>query len=73
MKTNKKQVYILYKVIRNEQEQVKDIEYLKEYQTQQEIVDDIKASKRDIQTMLNNNILSSIKTFKNYCIIKEDY
>ena len=64
-----KKIYILYKVEKDGAEQVKDITYLKEYQTQQEIAEDIKASKRDIQTMLNNNFLSNIKTHKNYCII----
>lgn len=73
MKKNRKQVYILYKTIKNENDEIIDIEYLQEYNTQKEITKDIKASYRDIVAMVNTNFLKDIKTFKNYCIIKEDY
>ena len=72
MKTNKK-YYILYKTITNEENEIIDIQYIKEYEKQEDIKNDIKATYRDIKKMVNNNIdnFKTLKLHKNYCIIKE--
>ena len=68
-----KKYYILYKTITNEQNEIIDLEYIKEYEKQEDIKNDIKATYRDIKKMVNNNInnFNTLKLHKNYCIIKE--
>jgi len=68
---NKKKIYILYKVIYNELEQVKDIEYIEEFSNYAEIQEKTHIHKTNIKKMINNNFIDNIKTFRNYCIIKE--
>lgn len=68
-----KKYYILYKTITNEDGEILDIRYCKEYEKQAEITEDIKVNFRDIKKMINNNIedFKNIKTHKNYTIILE--
>lgn len=68
-----KKYYILYKTITNEDGDIIDIEYLKEYEKQEDIKNDIKATYRDIKKMINNNIdnFKTLKLHKNYTIILE--
>lgn len=69
-----KKYYILYKTITNEDGDIIDIEYIKEYEKQEDIKNDIKATYRDIKKMINNNInnFKTLKLHKNYTIILED-
>lgn len=66
-----KKYYILYKVKKSGSGEVLDIEYLKEYTKQADIIKDLQCSKRDIQAMLNTAFKNNIKTFKELTIIKE--
>lgn len=73
MRTSEKKYYILYKTIANEDGEIIDVQYLKEYEKQADIVEDVKINFRDIKNMINNNIedFKNIKTHKNYTIILE--
>ena len=68
---NKKSIYILYKVIRDEAEQVKDIQYLQEFYNYNDIQKLTKIHKTNIKTMINKSFNDNLHTFKNYAIIKE--
>lgn len=69
--TKNKKYYILYKVVRDSKNNIIDIEYIREYTKQADIIDYIKCSKRDIQAMLNNSFNNNLRTFKELTIIKE--
>lgn len=66
-----KQYYILYKVIRDDLEQVKDIEYLIEFTNQRELTQHLRCDFRTITKMLNKEYSKDLRTYKEYCIIKE--
>lgn len=68
---NNKKYYILYKVVRDAEDNIQDIQYLIETQTQKNIIDYLNCSKRDLQTMINKSFTRTLKTFKDYTIIKE--
>lgn len=70
MKTNKK-YYILYKVIKDENDKVKDIEYLQEFYNYNEIQKQTHIHKLNIKSMINLSYTNNLNTFKNFCIIKE--
>lgn len=70
MKKNKN-IYILYKVIRDEQEKIKDIEYLQEFYNYKDIQEQTHIHKLNIKSMMNLSYNNDLNTFKNYCIIKE--
>lgn len=67
----RKQYYILYKVIKDDLDQVKDIEYLTEFTNQRELVQHLRCDFRTITKMLNKEYNKDLKTYKDYCIFKE--
>lgn len=74
MKTNKK-YYILYKVIKDNDNNIIDASYNYEFTTYEEIRDYLHCTNRDIKNITHNNIdnFNNIKTLKNtYFIIKEE-
>ena len=70
-----KKYYVLYKVIKNENEKIIDLENMFDFTNYKDIRNYLKCINRDISKMINNNInnFDTLKTFKNYCIIKEDF
>lgn len=68
---NKKNIYILYKVIRGNDEKIKDIQYLQEFSNYAEIQEQTHIHKLNIKSMINSSYTNNLNTFKNYCIIKE--
>lgn len=71
MKKTKKSIYILYKVIKDENDKVKDIEYLQEFYNYNDIQKNTHIHKLNIKLMINKHFSDNLNTFKNYCIIKE--
>lgn len=69
-----KKYYILYKTITNQNGEIIDLDYIAEYERQQDIVKDYNITFRDIKKMVNNNIYNfkTLKLHKNYTIILED-
>lgn len=70
MTTNKK-YYILYKVVRDAQSNIIDIEYLNEFNNYNDIQAYTKIHKTNIKTMINKTFNNHLKVFKDLTIIKE--
>ena len=69
MKT--KNYYILYKVIKDTQENIKDIEYLTELTNYNDIVKYLKCRKNNISKMINKSFTKDLKYHNDIAIIKE--
>lgn len=70
-----KKYYILYKIVKDENKNIIDCEYLKEFNNYKDIRENLKTNNREIKKAIYNNInnLEKITTLKNqYFIIKED-
>lgn len=68
-----KKYYILYKTIRNENEDIEDIKQLAELTSYNDIVNWTGIDRHNVKRMINNNINNwkTLKTFKDYTIIVE--
>ena len=69
----KKKVYILYKVKRNEDGFIQDLDYQAELENYEQVIDWLHIARRTISKITNNNATNweQLKTYNNYCIIKE--
>ena len=65
----KKKYYILYKVKKDTNCNITDIEYLKEYTTLTDIVKDQHIHFNTLKDIINNDFDTDIKTFKDLTII----
>lgn len=66
-----KKYYILYKVKRDTNNNITDIEYLKEYNNLTSIIREYNIHFNNIKSMINKSYNNDITTFKDYTIIQE--
>ena len=69
----KKKVYILYKVERAEDGSIYNLDYQAELENYEQVIDWLHIARRTISKLTNNNTNNweQLKTYNNYCIIKE--
>ena len=68
---NSKKYYILYKVKRDINDTIIDIEYLKEFTTLSDIVKDYHIHFNNIKGIINKDYSGELATFKDFTIIQE--
>lgn len=71
MTMTRKKYYILYKVKRNTDTSIKDIEYLNEYTSITDIVKDYHIHFYNAKDIINKSYTEDLKTFKDYTIIED--
>lgn len=73
MQKNKKNIYVLYKVIKNDNNEIIDLKYIYELYNYYDISKKYNLSNRDIKKMLNSNIndYTTLNIHNNLAIIKE--
>lgn len=69
-----KKYYILYKVERSEDGAIKDLRYIYEMESYEQLIDRLHIARRTISKMANSSISGSwdkLKTYNDFCIIRE--
>jgi len=68
-----KKYYILYKIIKDEQNDIIDFDYVYEFTSYKDIRSYINCTNRDIKKMINKTIDKNIiNLHKNYCLTLEE-